>query len=193
MPKKNAFTKEAIINAGLEIVREEGIDALSARAVAARVGCSVCPLFTSYGNMDGLKGDVVKAARSIYDGYIDKALKSPMPFKRVGEQYILFAVEEPKLFQLLFMHAENSFTPEGILPSIDDNYAAILKAVQSTYGLNEKKAFSLYTDMWIFSHGIASLSATGMINYSRDEVSVLLTEVCTALIIKYKREENDKG
>ncbi|MDE7301582.1 MAG: WHG domain-containing protein, partial [Clostridia bacterium] len=133
----------------------------------------------------------VKAARGIYDGYIDKALKSPMPFKSVGEQYIRFAVEEPKLFQLLFMHAESSFTPDGILPSIDDNYTAILKTVRDTYGLNEKKAFGLYNDMWIFSHGIASLSATGMINYSYDEVSALLTDVCTALIIKYKREEND--
>ena len=46
MPPKAKFTKNEIINAGLEIVRRDGFEALTARALGAELGSSARPIFT---------------------------------------------------------------------------------------------------------------------------------------------------
>ena len=52
MPPKAKFTKEQIISKGLDIVREEGMDNLTARALGNRLGSSACPIFTVFENME---------------------------------------------------------------------------------------------------------------------------------------------
>ena len=47
MPPKAKFTKNEIINAGLEIVRRDGFEALTARALGAELGSSARP-FSRY-------------------------------------------------------------------------------------------------------------------------------------------------
>lgn len=41
MPPKAKFTREEIIAAGLDLVREEGFSALTARGLGARLGLSL--------------------------------------------------------------------------------------------------------------------------------------------------------
>ena len=40
MPPKTRITKEQIVSAGLELARQAGPEAINARAVASRLGCS---------------------------------------------------------------------------------------------------------------------------------------------------------
>lgn len=44
MPPKAKITKEMIVDAGVELVRESGIEHVNARAVAERLGCSTQPV-----------------------------------------------------------------------------------------------------------------------------------------------------
>lgn len=189
MPKKTFYTKEYIVNVAVQIVRESGIDSLSAREVAKRTGCSVCPIFSAFDNMDGLHDSVVEAVRRIYDKYIAEALKNENAFKSVGEAYIKFAVNEPKFFQLLFMNDDNIRSLENVLPSIDGNYDKILQSVINQYGTSREIAFKLYKNMWVFTHGIAAMCATRTCNFSESEISAMETDVFTSLLVKYKREE----
>ena len=46
MPPKVRFRKEEIASAALDIAREKGIDAVTAREVAKALGVSVGPIFT---------------------------------------------------------------------------------------------------------------------------------------------------
>ena len=43
MPKQVQFTKEIITSEAVEFIRTEGIEALTARALSKRLGCSVAP------------------------------------------------------------------------------------------------------------------------------------------------------
>ena len=45
MPPNTLFQKEEILTAALKLVREKGEKALTARALAAELGCSVKPIF----------------------------------------------------------------------------------------------------------------------------------------------------
>ncbi|MDE6710288.1 MAG: TetR family transcriptional regulator [Oscillospiraceae bacterium] len=70
MPPKSRVEKEDIIQAAADIVRENGIAALNARAVAAKLGVSTQPIFSNYSTMEELKGDVLDYAYNVYAGYL---------------------------------------------------------------------------------------------------------------------------
>lgn len=182
MPPKAKFTKDEIIETALNIVRKEGFDALTTRGLGEKLGSSARPIFTVFQSMDEVQQEVMRAARDMYDRYVENALSEERPytqrFKSVGAQYIRFAVTEPKLFQFLFMR-EKECPPDfkGILPIIDRNYEMILASVRDDYGMNEVSAQRFYQHLWIYTHGIASLCATGMCRFTGEEISEMMTEV----------------
>lgn len=188
MPPKAKFTREQITEAALDIVREEGLDNLTARALGQRLGSSACPIFTVFENMEEVQQAVLRAARGIYKQYVDRGLSEKIAFKGVGTQYILFAVNEPRLFQILFM-SEHGSVPDldNVLPMIDESYGRILSSITTAYGMREEMAERLYRHLWIYTHGIATLCATRMCRFSGEEISNMMTEVCKSLL-KYMGE-----
>ena len=52
MPPKFLFTRDQIIEAALRITRRGGLSALTARSLAAELGCSVKPIFGLFRNME---------------------------------------------------------------------------------------------------------------------------------------------
>ena len=131
MPPTAKFSKEKIVEAALDIVRTEGFDALTARALGTKLGSSARPIFTVFSNMEEVQQSVTEAAKMLYKEYVRKGLSQSPAFKGVGTQYILFSINEPKLFQLLFM-TEHRQIPDlaGVLPLIDESYEQILLSVQ---------------------------------------------------------------
>lgn len=191
MPPKSKFTRDEIVKVALDIVRENGIKALTARALGARLGSSACPIFTVFENMEDVQSTVKVAAKVIYGDYIKEGLLSKPAFRGVGMQYIRFAMEEPRLFELLFMSMLNeSPNIDNVLPIIDEYYSDILLSAQTSYNLNESDSKRLYHHLWIYSHGIAVLSATKTCNFSIDEVEGMLTDVSRSIIKEIKGVKN---
>lgn len=187
MPPKAKFTKEEILSAALDIVRSKGIDALTARLLADALNSSPRPIFTVFAGMDEIVREVILKAKSLYAEYVRCGLTCVPQFKGVGVQYILFAIEEPKLFQLLFMNERGSVPPLcEVLQLIEDSFEEILASITNAYGFDRDTALRLYYHMWIYSHGIATLCATKMCSFTADDISRMLTEVCASLIKKIK-------
>lgn len=187
MPPKAKFTREEIVSAAIEIVREGGINSLTARSLACRLGSSACPIFTVFENMDEVQGETVKAAKALYAQYVRRGLEQDIPFKGVGMQYILFAKNEPKLFQLLFMSEKTVDSSNDLINAIDDNYFLILQSVIDSYSLDEESAKRLYLHMCIYTHGIAAFCARNVCVFSEEEISRLITEVCMSILKEMKR------
>ncbi len=188
MPPKAKFTKEEIIAAALNIVRADGFEALTSRALGKQLCSSARPIFTVFQSMVEVQQAVIESAKTLYKEYVDKGLAQEHPFKGVGTQYILFSVQEPKLFQLLFM-SEQPRIPDlsQVLPVIEESYEQILLSIQNDHGLDQASAKKLYHHLWIYSHGIATLCATKMCRFTGEEISSMITEVCTS-ILKNMRE-----
>ena len=187
MPPKAKFTREEIIEAAFHIVKTDGFEALTSRALGAYLGSSARPIFTVFKNMDEVQQSVIEAAKILYKKYVDQGLLWEHPFKGVGTQYILFSIQEPKLFQLLFM-TEQPQIPDfsGVLPLIEESYEEILLSIQNDYGMNRHLAEKLYQHLWIYTHGIATLCATKMCRFTGDEISSMITEVCTSILKNIK-------
>lgn len=80
MPPKAKFTKEQIIKEALSLVREEGTEVLTARALAKKLNSSVCPIFTVFESMEEIQREVVKAAKTVYAGYVARGLRETPAF-----------------------------------------------------------------------------------------------------------------
>ncbi len=190
MPPKCKFTREEIIQAALDIARTEGISTITARSLGAKLGSSPKPIFSIFQNMEEVQTEVLKAAKALYAEYVQKGLAEVPAFKGVGTYYILFAIKEPKLFQLLFMNEQAALPDlDHVLPVIDDNYDKILASITDGYGIAGNDAKKLYRHLWIYSHGIATLCATKMCSFTGEEIGDMMTEIFISLKQKITEEQ----
>ena len=89
--------REEMVEAAVRVVREKGIDALTAKALASELGVSTQPVFPCF--------HTIEEAKREYDSYVEDGLRMKVPFLGIGMQYIHFAKEEPRLYRLLFLTA----------------------------------------------------------------------------------------
>lgn len=189
MPPKAKFSRTQIVKTALEIVRENGEGALTARSLGEKLGSSARPIFTVFSSMEEVAREVYAAATVTYNGYVKEGLAETPAFKGVGRAYIRFAAEEPKLFRLLFMKKQ-PLKPDKkhVLSLLDENSEAILNSIRDGYGLCRELSEELYLHLWIYSHGIAVLIATNVCSFSETEISDMLTEIFVSLLKKIKSE-----
>lgn len=179
MPPKALFSKEEIIEAALEIVKQEGFQALTARALGAKLGTSSSPIFTKFQSIDEVQQEVLKSANQLYQNYLKEDMESKKypPYKASGMAYIRFAKENKELFKLLFMrdrsHEKKDNNKEEIKP--------LIELIQKNTGLSEEKAYLLHLEIWIYVHGIATMIATSYLEWDMEFVSQSLTDAYLGL------------
>ena len=187
MPPKPKFTKEEIVAAALELVSEKGIEALTARELGARLGSSARPIFTVFNSMEEVQVEVRAAALKRFESYAEKAMHYTPVFKQVGMQMILFAIEEPKLYQLVYMSENAGATDfEGIVDRLGDVAQLCVDVIQRDYSLSEKDAKALFEHVWIYTFGIGALCATGMCRFSQEEIIQMLGQDFMAMLFYAK-------
>lgn len=187
MPPIRRFRKEDIINIGLEIVEEKGFDALNARTIAKRLGCSVQPLFHNFANMDELKENIFEKMYDVYIGYMTIDEKKEKRYKEQGLGYIRFAREHPEFFKAIFMKSSGLNASEFV--TADDRLDDTIKAGQLLTGFSYEEQKAFHIKVWIFTHGIACLVATDTIKLDEKEIEVMLESTVRAMLKGFKKEE----
>lgn len=183
--------KENIIDAALDLVREDGIENIQARAIAKKLNCSTQPIFYQFENMEELKKAVIEKIAEIYRRYMLVDDKKDHQYKEMGKGYIKFAKEEPKLFQTIFM-SENNLTTKKFITHDKEVYKSIVKYVKNVTGISSEKRISeFHLKMWTFTHGIATMIATKTCEISDEQINEMLTEEFKALMLLEKM--NEKG
>ena len=61
MPPKAKFSKEEIVTTALAMVKQQGIEALTARSLAKELGSSARPIFTVFASMEEVQAEVRNA------------------------------------------------------------------------------------------------------------------------------------
>ena len=183
MPPKPRFTEKEIVDVALGLVSEKGITALTARELGQYLGSSTRPIFTVFENMEEVQNRVKAATWKKFESYTAKAMNYTPAFKQVGMQMVLFAVEEPKLYQLLFMQ-ENSEVRgfRDLLPRLGSTAEACLDMIRSDYGLIEAEANLLFENVWVYTYGIGALCATRSCSFSEEELVRMLGTDFMAMI-----------
>jgi len=188
MAPKFKFTKEEVLTVTIDFIRENGIEALTARELAKKLESSTKVIFSLFSNMKNLEDEAKFVAENIFSEKVNLALKDDSPFKRLGVEYILFSKNEPKLFQWLFMKKGievGSF--KDFLPMRDYEYRSVIESIDEEYKISIENAKKFYEHLFIYSHGIATLTVTGIYNFTPSEIIEYMTEVAKSLIVQYLR------
>ena len=122
MPPKSRIEREEILNRAFELARREGFESLTARGLAASLGCSTQPIYDAFTDRKALEA---AAAGRAFAFMLRRMRENPEPDvppdAATALGYIRFALEEGHLFRLI---ARNGLfaappAPEGNRPSAD--------------------------------------------------------------------------
>ena len=190
MPAVKKVSKEAIVDAAVEVLREGGAAAINARSVAKKLGCSTQPIYLSFQNMDELKAAMTRRAIALHTRHVrdslrvhedsDSCYSQYSRYSSYGMGFVKFAAEEKHLFRWLYLDGEQ-FAPyqdDVLLPEI-------IAAMVSEYGYTEELAGKLHRDMAYYSYGLAILANTGHLNLTDGELLEAFRREFTALAAYY--------
>lgn len=186
MPPKCLYTRQEIIETAVQLVQEEGMSALTARALAGRLGCSVKPIFGLFQGMEDVQAEVLLAANQRYCDYLRIDMESGKypPYKASGMAYIRFAREQRELFKILFMRDRSR---EKIRED-RDSIRQLLDLIQQNLHISEDEANLFHMEMWIYVHGIATMIATSYLDWDEPTISRVLTDAFIGLKYRYQGE-----
>lgn len=183
MPPKAKYQREQIVDAAYEMVRKYGQEMLSARTLAAELGCSTAPIFTVFESIEQVRGAVMERAYALYSSYFEEGCRMMPPFKGIGLKYVQFAKDEPELFKLLFMQTgDGTEYPTHYLPSTDPKEHEVLQTIEGSYNMGTPGAQKIYNHLSIYTHGLAVLFAQKRCVFTMEDVSRLLSELFEALM-----------
>lgn len=163
MPPQVNFSKEQILNEAFEIVRKEGLSALSARRIAQNLKCSTHPIYRAFQSMKELETAVIEKAKEYAITYLLQGDDTQEPFLNIGLQYFRFAQEEKELFKLLYLSGRIRVSFENRVRF--ENMGALfeflldrMKQDSHLQGLSDASLKRIGTNMWIYTHGLITLT-----------------------------------
>lgn len=187
MPAKKVIFEKDVMAAALDLIRERGENSLNARDLAKKINCSTQPIYSIYKNMQGVEEAVRQAAARVLDEYMTNELKNGKYIgnQAIGMGYVRFAAEEKCLYRYLYMK-----TPQQ---RSDINVELTKKSVgfiMQKYGLDEQSATKYFAEIWIFSHGIASMVACDRLDFDEEKIREAFNDVATGLGLRFKNKGN---
>ena len=172
-PYHHGNLKNELIESGIELINEEGLNGFSLRKVAAKCGVSNAAPYSHFKNVNDLIGAM---GEHVTESFMEKLRASvsgreenPNALLFLGNAYIDFFTEHPQYFQFLFYHSGTKINLDQESP---DDYPPYILFRTTAYQLfrrqhlpeNEYK--ERLTALWAVVHGIASLLSTKGIQYS---------------------------
>lgn len=191
MPPKPKFTKEQIVAAAVNVIRDSSVEAITAQEIGRRLGTSTRPMFTYFDTVEELRQAATDAAWQLYDERAQQGLSLTPAFKGFAMAYIRFASEEPSLFRLLFMRKTEPISLPAFLGR-EGHRDTVLDAVSETFHVDRDQAQWLYENLWIYAHGIAALCASEAVSFTDEEVASKLGTMCRGLLMAQRAGADER-
>ena len=165
MPAIAKVTKEMIIDAAFEIAKEMGAENINARTVSQKLGCSTQPVLYHFKTIEDVRIATYKKASESHINYVTNLSgKYERPMLEVGMRHIRFAVEEKNLFRFLF-HS-NYYTGVSLYDWLTgENFDALFPILKKQAEADEQQAYIIFSQIFLVTHGIASLLANNAMVY----------------------------
>ena len=105
MPPKTRYTLETVLDAALQVVRNDGLAGVSARTVAKALGSSTAPVLTAFQNMQSVNDAIIAEIITQLLAAIDaqEATKTD-PVRGASFAIARFTADNPRYYEALFLH-----------------------------------------------------------------------------------------
>jgi AcrR family transcriptional regulator len=177
-PYHHGNLREALIEAGIDLINKEGINQLSLRKVASFCGVSQAAPYSHFQN----KEELLESIRSHVLGQFMKVLenavlpfpnqKDPKILVQIGKSYVMFFINNPQYFSFMFsadfMEINLSIHDDGTnnFPPLQffKTYAI---PILGELDMTDEKAEDAIISMWATVHGLASLATMKNVRYDK--------------------------
>lgn len=155
MPPKTKFPLTDVIEAALSVVRREGIERLTARAIADELQSSTMPIYSCGKTMAEIEEEIVKKSWELLVEYQQKPMTSDL-YLNMGLGYVLFAKHEKNLFGCIHSSKHKNLNKQFAESNFITNLFR-LKDYPPLAGIPDDLKMKIMIQGWIFSHGLADL------------------------------------
>lgn len=184
MPAIKKISKETVIDAAVDVLREDGFSAINARSVAKKLGCSTQPIYHLFRNMEELKTALTERAIQMHTQRVRDSLRShegnDSRYSSYGMGFVKFAAEEKQFFRWLYLEGEQ-FGPY----QNDVLEPEVIQTLVDEFGYDEETAKKFHRDMVYYSYGLAILANTDHLNLTEAELREAFRREFRALIAIY--------
>jgi AcrR family transcriptional regulator len=146
LPGSREERAAVIVGAALEILEAEGMDAVSMRRIAERVGIQAPSLYNHFRDKSAIKNALISYGFADLAERSEPALASKDPIGTLARAYRAFAVAHPHLYRL--MHDE-PLDRDQLEPGVEDR--------ARTPALRIFGSLDLARAAWAFAHGMVIL------------------------------------
>ncbi|MEM7132823.1 MAG: TetR/AcrR family transcriptional regulator [Chloroflexota bacterium] len=179
--------RNALIDAGLAILQEEGNEALTLRSVARRANVSHAAPYRHFAD----KHELLSAIATQGFEMLDKAMEAvigdhPDDAKRrlieIGVNYVRFGTEYPAHIALMFSNLLSQGQSEELSAAASHTYESLVQAVEDAQAAGEigpGDSNELANSHWALVHGLTMLIKEGMLVHNQ---SARLSEVVRTAI-----------
>lgn len=184
LARKVQISKEMILQAALEMLIRKGYSAINIKTLSKEIGCSTQPLVWHFENMEGLRKALAEYALNYANEKMRSCMQNGMEaFVDFGIAYINLAFDEPNLFKYLYMSGESGFQAGGfaVLVNADEN-AVIAGKIAGYVKISKEDASHFLQNIMIYTHGLASFIASGIITSSKEEVKTMVKQTANAFL-----------
>ena len=184
MPAAKKISRDRILDAAVQVLRDGGFSAINARSVARKLGCSTQPLYLSFRNMDELKAALTERAIGMHTQRVRDSLRAhegnDSRYSSYGFGFVKFAAQEKHLFRWLYLDGGQTdpYQYDVLLPEI-------ISVIMDEYGYSEEIAQKLHRDMTYYSYGLAILASTDHLDLTDEELLAAFRREFTALAAYY--------
>lgn len=184
MPAVRKVSKEQIIDATVDVLRDDGFSAINARSVAKKLGCSTQPIYFSFRNMEELKAALTERAIQMHTQRVRDSLRihegSDSRYSSYGMGFVKFAAEEKQLFRWLYLEGEQLGPYQN-----DVLTSEVISVITEEFGYEEDVARRFHQDMVYFTYGLSSLANTDHLHLTEAELREAFRREFRALIAIY--------
>lgn len=180
MARKETITKEIIVDGAFNLLKEQGIEQVTARKLAAYIGCSTQPIFRVFAGMEDLNKELFDQARAYFEVFYEDADKThEIPFVDLGISYIQFARTQTNLFRLLFLSKlDEDQTMYDLLNGSSKGF--VIHEIKRIPDLDPDSVGTIFMKIFTFIHGMACMATSGEFDLSEDEVVEMLEDAYQA-------------
>lgn len=167
-PHHHGNLQEALIAAGISLLEQGGISALSLRKCAALAGVSHAAPAHHFGGLDGLIAAIVAKGFSSFTDYMvherdNAGLDPKLRLKGILRGYLAFADENAALFTLMFGTRINIEVNEELAAIAAKSYQVLAETCAPLISPDDPTPRATEILVWSLVHGYASLRQYGQV------------------------------
>lgn len=183
--------RETLVSGGLELIREDGVNAISLRAVARKAGVSQTAPYRHFPDKEALLAAIAAQGCALLTERLRKVAQeqdtAEAAIIEVARNYLAFSREQSALFQLIFSpDIRDKFCEAELIDKGEDLYAILMELAGDL--INERRALkldlpSVTAALWSMIHGLTQLSSHKYLEGSPSSQAAQV-ETIMALLLK---------